>query len=137
MVDNYSNHHKMKALGIDTITSNIHPVYINGAVYLLKVLWKYMARPIGLVNLLVGWNEAGLHPTGGYTKIENLRLLYFEFGNGKLLDGIHPSIKPKPLKITKLDKIVKALDINDPVPKTINLIRNIPKRDKPEFVEAE
>ena len=28
----------------------------------------------------------------------NLRLIYSEFGTGKILDGTHPSIKPKPLQ---------------------------------------
>ena len=65
-----------------------------GGEVLFKVPWKDVARPIRPVNLLVGLNEAGLHPTGGDTNVGKLRLLYSEFGTGKLLDGAHPSIKP-------------------------------------------
>ena len=63
----------------------------------------------------------------------NLRLLYSEVSTWKL-DGTQPSIKPKPLKISKLSNIVKVMDINEPVPKTV---KNVPKWDKLEVLEAE
>ena len=74
MIDRFGQQHRMKALGIDTITSSIHPVDIKGVIHLLKVPWKDVARPSGPVDLLVGLNEAGLHPTGGDHKVGNLRL---------------------------------------------------------------
>ena len=40
--------------------------------------------------------------------VSNLRLLYFKFGTKKLIDGTN---------------IVKAMDNNEPMPKTINLIK--------------
>ena len=36
MFDKHGQHHKMKALGMNAITSNIQPVDINGMVCLLK-----------------------------------------------------------------------------------------------------
>ena len=85
MINEHVDRQKMKASGIDAITSNIQPVDINGVVRLPKVAWKDVARPIGPVDLLVGL-EVGLHPTGGDTKVGNLRLLYSEVGTWKL-DG--------------------------------------------------
>ena len=67
----------------------------------------------------------------------NLRLLYSKFGTRKLIDGTHSSIKTKPLKISKLANIVRVMDIHQPFPRSINLVKNIPKWDLPEFLEAE
>ena len=67
MINKHGDHQKMKASGIDAITSNIQQVVINGVVRLPKVAWKDIARPIRPGDLPVGL-EAGLHPTGGNNK---------------------------------------------------------------------
>jgi hypothetical protein len=72
--------------------------------------------------------------------VGNLHLLQSQFGTGALLDGAHPSIKPKPLRITKLAHMVKMIDTNAPVPKSVrtnvNLLRKSEKEHL-EFLESE
>ena len=129
--------HKMKALGIDTITSEIEAVEIRGVIHLLHVPLCDVERPHGPVDLLVGLNEAGLHPTGGHHKVGNLRLLQSQFGTGALLDGAHPAIKPKPVRITKLAHMVKMIDTSSPIPKSVknkvNLLKSKVEKEHPEF----
>jgi hypothetical protein len=58
-----------------------------------------------------------------------------------LLDGAHPNIKPKPVRITKLAYMVKMIDTSFPVPKfvknKVNLLRNKMEKEHPEFLESE
>jgi hypothetical protein len=64
-----------------------------------------------------------------------LCLLQSQFGTGALLDGVHPNIKPKPVRITKLAHMVKMIDTNSPVPKSVknkvNLLRNKSEKEHP------
>jgi hypothetical protein len=128
MIDRDGVEHKMKALGIDRITSDIEAVEVRGVIHLLHVPLCDVERPHGPVDFLVGLNEAGLHPTGGIHKVGNLRLLQSQFGTGALLDGAHPNIKPKPVRMIKLAHMVKMVDTSPPVPKSVrnkvNLLRN-------------
>ena len=73
MVDMHGTKHRMKALGIKTITSAIYPVNISRAIHLLKVPLQDVARPAGPVDLLVGLN---VEP----------RTKRFELGTGYLID---------------------------------------------------
>merc|ERR1711875_111292 len=60
--------------------------------------WK-IRRPTGDVNLLIGIQDAGLHPylTNPAEHCKgNLQLLTSMFGTGYLLDSSHPEIKVEP-----------------------------------------
>ena len=70
MIDKNDTKRRMKALGINTITSTFYPVDISGVSHLLKVPLRDVTRPAGPVNLLVSLNEAGLHPTHGTQNVE-------------------------------------------------------------------
>ena len=65
----------------------------------------------------------------GTQEVGNLRLLQSQFGTGNLIDGTHPSIKPRPVKMSKLAHLVKSLGVNEPIAKkvtSINLSKNKP-----------
>ena len=64
--------HRMKALGITTITSAIQPVNISGVIHLLKVPLRDVTYPEGPIDHLVGLSEAGLHHTGSTQKLGKL-----------------------------------------------------------------
>ena len=80
MIDRNGVEHKMKALGIERITSDIEAMKVRGVLHLLHVPLCDVERPHGPIDLLVSLNEAGLHPTGGDHKVGNLRLLQSQFG---------------------------------------------------------
>ena len=69
MIDREGVEHRMKALRIDRITSDIEAVEVLGVLHLFHVTLRDVKCPHGPVDLLVGLNEAGLHPTGGDHKV--------------------------------------------------------------------
>ena len=50
MINKSGNVHRIKALGIDTITSAIQPVDISGVIDLLKVSLRDVTRQAGPIN---------------------------------------------------------------------------------------
>ena len=49
-----------------------------------------------LIDIVIGNNFMGLHPSGGQEKdsVENLRAYHSLFGHGWVLAGTHPDINP-------------------------------------------
>ena len=109
-------------------TKEIEAVDIRGVIQLLDVPLCDVECPHGPVDLLVGLHEARLHPAGGNHKVGNLCLLQSQFGTGALLDGAHPAIKPKQVRMTKLAHNIKMIDTSFPIPKSVKnkvkLLRN-------------
>ena len=94
--------HKVMAFSIDIITSPTEDVDLRPALKEfpeLKGDYIKIPRPPGDVDLLIGINDAHLHPyltnPGKHCK-GKLCLLTSKFGTGYLLDGSHPEIKVKP-----------------------------------------
>ena len=90
------------AFSIDNITSPTEDVDLRPALKEfpeLKGDYIKIARPTGDVDLLIGINDAHLHPylanPGKHCK-GKLRLLTSRFGTGYFLDGSRPGIKVKP-----------------------------------------
>lgn len=83
----------VKAYGIDEISSKIQQIDVSMIAPLFKeVSSEQIDRPSGNVDLLIGFNYAGLHPTREQA-VGNLILLANVFG--KCLAGTHPSLREK------------------------------------------
>jgi hypothetical protein len=121
-------------------TKEMEVVDIRGVIQLLHVPLCDVECPHGPIDLLVGLNEAQLHPASGKHKVGNLRLLQSQFGTGALLEGAHPAIKPKQVRMTKLAHVIKMIDTSSPIPKSVknkvNLLMNNVEKEHPEFLEA-
>ena len=89
--------HKVLAYSIDTITAPTVHVDVRPALKVFpEVNFHDISRPEGDVDLLLGIQDADLHPIlANPTKhrVGKLRLLTSKFGSGYLLDGAHPEIK--------------------------------------------
>ena len=97
LVDRKGTVHRVLAYSIEMITAPMDHVDIQPA---LKVFPEVRAcdifRPKGEVDLLLGIQDADLHPILTNPKkhrVGKLRLLSSRFGTGYLLDGTHPEIK--------------------------------------------
>ena len=102
LIDRGGRVHKVMAYSIGIITSPMEGVDLSPALKEfpeLKGDYIKITRPTGDVDLLIGINDAHLHPylakPGKHCK-GKLRLLTSKFGSGYLLDGSHPEIKVKP-----------------------------------------
>ena len=81
----------IKAFGIEEISSEIKEINIDGVKHLFQdVSSVNIQRPVGRVDLLIGFNYAGLHPVSEKS-CENLLLLKNEFGT--CLGGSHQQLK--------------------------------------------
>ena len=91
--DLYGGVKVVKAYGIDEISSKIQQIDVSKIAPLFKgVTSEQIDRPSGNVDLLIGFNYAGLHPTREQAT-GNLILLGNVFG--KCLGGTHPSLREK------------------------------------------
>ena len=82
---------KFAVYGIDKITSDLQRIDINGITKLFKHVPKEdLIRPSGTVDVLIGYEYAGYHPTREQN-IGHLVLLKNRFG--RCTGGTHPSIQ--------------------------------------------
>merc|ERR1711867_82993 len=102
LIDRGGKRHKDLAYSIGTIMSPVEVVDVRPALKEfpeLKGDYSKIFRPTGDVDLLIGINNAHLHPylaNPGKHCRGKLRLLTSRFGTGYLLDGSHPGIKVEP-----------------------------------------
>ena len=98
LVDRNGKVHKVMAYSIEIITAPMEDADLKPALKVfpeVKDLYKIL-RPEGDVDLLLGIQDADLHPYLAKPNkhcIGNLCLLTSRFGSGYLLDGSHPEIK--------------------------------------------
>ena len=87
VVDKKGQRHKVFAFEVDQITAPLERVDIRPALESFHgVKEEEIIRPSGPVNILIGIQNAAMHPTT--TAVAgNLRLLKTEFGTGMLVDG--------------------------------------------------
>ena len=102
LIERWGKIQELLAYSIGTITSPTEDADLRPALREFPELrgdyWK-IRRPTGDVDLLIGIQDARLHPylanPAEHCK-GNLRLLTSMFGTGYLLDGSHPEIKVEP-----------------------------------------
>ena len=97
MVDRKGTVHRVLAYSIDTITAPTDSVDIRPALKVFPEVQGFeISRPKGDVDLLLGIQDANLHPflaNPNKHRVGKLCLLSSKFGTGYLLDGSHPNIK--------------------------------------------
>ena len=99
LIDRCGKVHEVMAFSIDTITSPMEDADLRPALKEfpeLKGDYSKIMRPTGDVDLLIGINDAHLHPylanPGKHCK-GKLRLLASKFGTGYLLNGLTPRLR--------------------------------------------
>ena len=97
LLDNEDNEIPIVAFGTDRITRRIQNVDVSGIKDIfssgIQGLWESLtSRPTGEVDLLIGNNYLGLHPTE-LEAVDNIKVLKSRFGSGLVLSGNHPALK--------------------------------------------
>ena len=97
LIDNENNKSPIVAFGMDRITRKINNVDVNGVKNVfssdIQDAWESLtSRPTGEVELLIGNNYLGLHPTE-LEAVDNIKVLKSRFGSGLVLSGSHPALK--------------------------------------------
>ena len=100
----------VRAFGFDNISEPIGTIELEGVKYRfsaeMQEKWSdWGVRPEGAIQLLVGSEVASLHPIA-VEVVENLVIKSSMFGTGLVLNGGHPSIKSRRVK---MDSTVAAV----------------------------
>ena len=61
----------------------------------IQNIWNLIDQPPGEIELLIGMNACGLHPSDLEVK-DNLKVMSSRFGSGYMLCGTHPQLRPQP-----------------------------------------
>ena len=98
IIDKNGVHHSIKAFGVNCISNgnietciNLHHLKQLFSPSIQKIWSKAEQRPAGHIELLIGLNHAGLHPTVHETR-GNLIVYQSLFGSGFTIGGYHASI---------------------------------------------
>ena len=97
ILDREGNSHNVKAFGLDKLNGKIEKVDVDGVKTLFSQTtqqeWDKIAmRPTGEVELLIGSDNLGLHPTE-FEAQGNLKVYKSNFGSGYVIVGKHPALK--------------------------------------------
>ena len=94
LIDNKGKHWDILAYGIDQVTGDVNHVNIERFVGFFKnVTKKYLERPTGKVDLLIGTDYCKILPRV-VEQVYNLQLLKKQFGyciRGYRSDAVHPA----------------------------------------------
>ena len=141
MVDCEKVEHKILAYGVDVITAKLDRVDITPVLSLFPgLLYEEVYRPMGHVDLLVGIQEAGLHPTvPDRNVVDNLRLLESKFGTGKLLDGSHELLRSSPVLMDQKTFSLSHATLGECyyVDEQVKVVNHLTARKKFNFFECE
>ena len=97
LVDRQGHTVQIFAYGIDRITADIDNIDVHSVLSLFDdVDAKEVERPRGQVDLLIGYEYAGYHPTR-LKAVDHLVVLENRFG--KCLGGTHPAIKERTKRV--------------------------------------
>jgi hypothetical protein len=104
LLDNENKVHRIKVFGVDWISSGIEEVDVDRLKGLfsneVQGVWDQVRRrPTGVVELLIGSNYLGLHPTEMEVS-GNVKVMKSKFGSGYVLPGSHNAIKPRQNTLT-------------------------------------
>ena len=89
--------HEIKAFGMDQLNGRVQRIEVGGVKHLFSTSiqqdWdKVAVRPVGEVELLIGSDNLGLHPT----ELEahgNLKVYKSRFASGYVIVGKHPALR--------------------------------------------
>ena len=92
IIDTRGRHHLLKAFEIEEICGSLNPTDTKQCAQLFpSTSPAEIARPCGKVDLLIGSDNAPIHPDKKHVH-DGLVLYESQFGTGKLLGGKHPDI---------------------------------------------
>ena len=137
MVDKHGEKHLIRAYSIESITSPIDKVLVDGVMCRFPDIRPMMVqRPVGPVDLLIGLNRSSLHPKA-VTNVGDLTLYETIFGSGFVLGGTDPELKTHAVVFNaKANKLRGAMIGQFVNAKKVNYVKNL---GKPliNFLEAE
>ena len=140
LVDRFGKKHLLCLYGIDSITSPIQKVNIDGIMHKFPDTRALdVARPIGQVDILVGIDKLSLHPKQ-VLNVGDLGLFQSLFGTGWILAGTDKDLRSSAVafdtKAHNLRHAVLADDCGFSSSEVINFIRN-QESSLSKFIEAE
>ena len=116
LVDNEGNDHYIVVYEVEYISETIPEVSLDTVKDLFdqctQGIWNLIDnRPAGEIDLLLGENVSGLHPTDWVVK-GNLRIKSSIFGLGFVVTGSHPSIKSQGMKWNENVSYIRNHSVN-------------------------
>ena len=103
LVDRSGIIHRVKCFGVESITSKLEKVCIDGVIYSFpKLTAEQLARPYGTVQILIGLNQLDILPKGPVLIDGGLGVFESIFGTGYVLAGTHPSLKQPKIKYSNV-----------------------------------
>ena len=129
LVDQFGKKHLVKAYSIDSITSPMERVLIDGIMHKFPDTRSlHVERPEGQVDLQVGLDKSSLHPKA-VQSVGDLTLYESMFGTGWVLGGSDPTLRTSAVvfnsKANKLRHAVLAGECNFRKVDVINFLRSI------------
>ena len=99
LMDNEGNSYTLTVFGVANISNHRNAVDISCVKGEFSAnihnIWDLIDQPSGEIELLIGMNECGLHPTDLEIR-GNLKVMSSRFGSGFLLGGSHLSLRGQP-----------------------------------------
>ena len=102
--DMYGKQHSVWGYGIDHIIDPDDPIDLSGIRHLFPHVPSdaFSLLPKRRIDILMGINYNGLHPSGGLgvDAVDNLKALRSRFGCGWVIGGCHKDLKASPLRFS-------------------------------------
>ena len=140
LVDQNGEKHLMKAYSIESITSPMDRVLVDGVLHKFPDTRPlHVERPEGQVDLLVGLDRSSLHPKA-IQSVGDLTLYESIFGSGWVLGGSDPALKTSAVVFnSKANKLRHAVLAEECDMKKTNLVNFLKVQEKfvSTFLEAE
>ena len=140
LVDQYGEKHLVKAYSIESITSPMDRVILDGIIHKFPDTRPlHVERPEGQVDLLVGLDKSSLHPKA-ILSVGDLTLYESIFGTGWVLGGGDPALKTSAVvfnsKANKLRHAVLAEELEMGRANLVNFLKT-QEKSLSTFMEAE
>ena len=113
LIDNQGVRHMIRAFGIPEISRNIQAITIDSIKNQFSIEvqenWNSLQRPVGQVDILIGSEQAHLHPTH-YETVGKMTVKRSIFGEGWVLNGCSEEITAEPVVFTQDIQLLRAGD---------------------------
>ena len=142
LTDMHGGHHLVTAYGVSNISNHRNSIDISGVVEefspQVQQQWHEIEQPSGEIELLIGMNACGLHPTDKEVS-GNLKVMSSKFGSGLMLAGTHPKISSQPVEWNEDVSYIRLASAGDVVSAVTQEVHKIRVSVKPthEFFEGD
>ena len=111
LLDMEGTRHLIKAFGLDSISGELPTITVDGIKLefskAVQKVWDKMDRPTGEVGLLIGSEEAHIHPVQ-FETVGRMVVKKSIFGSGWVLNGAHDDVVCDPVKFAKNVQIIRS-----------------------------